>query len=77
MNKLCHGLPNVSGIDNDILIAGFVDLGRDNDETVGKVIDLWGEANLKLNKDKCHLRCTNNLFFEEVISWNKQLRHRF
>ena len=36
-DKLLHGLPNVFAIADDILIAGFDDLCRDNDETVEKV----------------------------------------
>ena len=36
-----HRLPNVFGIANDISIAGFDDLGRDHDETVDKVLNMW------------------------------------
>ena len=54
---------------DNILIAGFTEMGRDNDETVVKVLAICRKVNLKLNKDKC-LRCISIPFFEEVISQN-------
>ena len=38
MNELFHELCNVLGIANDVLIAGFNELGRDHDETVDEVL---------------------------------------
>ena len=32
-----------------------------------KVLQRCEEVNLKLNKEKCHFRCTSVLFFGEVI----------
>ena len=38
IDELFEGLPNVCGIVDDILIAGFDDLGRDYDATLEKVL---------------------------------------
>ena len=38
-----------------------------HDAAVHKVLRQCKEVNLKLNKDKCHFRCTPMLFFGEVI----------
>ena len=54
IDEMFHGLPNIFGIADDILIAGFDDPGRDHDERVDKVLEICMKANLKLNKDKCH-----------------------
>ena len=35
-----------------------------------KVLQIWRQGNLKLNKDKCLFRCNNIPFFGEVISWH-------
>ena len=70
IGKLFHGLPNVFGIADDILIADFDVLGRDHDETVDKVPEMCRKANLNLNKDMCHFMCTIIPFFGEVISWD-------
>ena len=51
MNCL-SGMPNVFGIADDILIAGFHDLGRDHDATIDKVLRICRKVNLKPNKDK-------------------------
>ena len=40
------------GIVDDILVVGYDDDGRDHDETVGKVLQIHSEVNLKLNKNK-------------------------
>ena len=52
---------------DDILVVGYKVNGRDHDETVHKVLQRCSEANLKLNKDKCHFRCTYVPFFREVL----------
>ena len=46
------GMPNVGGIADGILIAGFHVLGRDHDGTLDKVLRICSQANLKLNKNK-------------------------
>ena len=38
INELFHDLSYVFDIANDILIAGFDELGRDDEETVDKVV---------------------------------------
>ena len=51
IGELFHGLHNVFGIADDILIAGFDDFGRHHNEIVDKVLEICRKANLK---DKCH-----------------------
>ena len=63
-------MPNVFGICNDILVAGYKANGRDHDESVQRVLQKYRQVNLKLNKDKCHFRCTSVPFFGEIISRN-------
>ena len=52
MDELFQGLPSVFGISDDILIAGFNDMGRDYDATLNKVLRICRQASLQLNKDK-------------------------
>ena len=54
------------GIADDIVIAGFDDMGRDHDATLDKVLRICRYTSLKLNKGKCLFRCTKILFFIEV-----------
>ena len=42
-------------------------MGVDHDTAVHNVLRQCKEVNLKLNKDKCHFRCTSILFFGKVI----------
>ena len=60
-NKIFNVIPNVFGIADDILVIGY-------DEAVYSVLRQCQDVNLKLNKDKCHFRCTSILFFSEVVS---------
>ena len=69
IDKPFNGMPNVFSIADDIVIALFDELDRDNDATLDQVIRLYRQANLKLNKDKYLLRCTSIPFFSDVISW--------
>ena len=62
-------MPNVFGIADAILIAGFDELGIDHDVTSDKVLRICRQVNLKHNKDKCVFRYTSIPFFGEVISW--------
>ena len=48
---------NVFGIADDGLVAGFDELSRDHDAALYKVLRICGQANWKLNKDKCLFRC--------------------
>ena len=48
------------GIVDDILIAVFDDMDKDNAATLNKLLRICRQANLKLKKDKCLFRCTSN-----------------
>ena len=54
IDELFIGMPNVFGITDDILIAGFDDQGKDHDEILDKVFQVCRQVNLKLNIDKCY-----------------------
>ena len=58
------------GIADDILVAGYEADGKVHDETIWKVLQRCRQVTLKLDKDKCHFRCTSVPFFGEIISWN-------
>ena len=66
MDKFISDMPKLFGIANDILIAGFDQLGRDHGMTLEKVLRIYWQASLKLKK--CLIRCTSIPFFGEVIS---------
>ena len=66
--EIFKDLPNVFGIADDILVVGYDSNGKDHDETLQQVLQMCRKVNLKLNKDKCHLRCSSVPFFWEVIS---------
>ena len=53
---------------DDILVIGYDDDGTDHDAMVHTVLHRCKKVNLKLNKEKCHVRCTSIPFFGEVIS---------
>ena len=55
IDKLFNGMPNIFGIADDHLYAGFDELGRDHDTTLDKMLKIWRQANLKLNRDTCLL----------------------
>ena len=61
-------MPNVFGIADDILVMGYNEDGTDHDKAVYNVLRWCREVKLKLNKDKCHFRCTSIPFFGKVIS---------
>ena len=63
IDELFQTLLNVFGIADDILIAGFNDLGKDHDVTSEKVLRISRKPNLKLNKDKFLFKCTRIPFF--------------
>ena len=60
--------PKVFGIADNILVIGYNKDGTDHDEAVYNVLRWCQDVNLKLNKDKCHFRCTSIPFFGEVVS---------
>ena len=68
IDKIFNNIPNVFGIADDILIIGYDKDGTDHDRAVYRVLRHCRDVNLKLNKDKCHFRCTSIPFFSEVVS---------
>ena len=68
IDKIYNDIPNVFGIADDILVIGYDKDGADNDKAVYNVLRWCQDVNLKLNKDKCHFRCTSFLFFGKVVS---------
>ena len=46
-------MQKVFGIAGDILIVRYDEQGKNHNETLGKVLQVCGQATLKLNKDKC------------------------
>ena len=59
IDKIFKKLPNVFGIANGILVVGYEANGKDHNETLQRVVQICRQVNLKLNKDKCHYRCTS------------------
>ena len=68
IDEICNDMPNVFGIADDILVIGYNKDTADHDEAVYKVLKWCQDVNLKLNKEKCHFRCTSIPFFGEVVS---------
>ena len=60
-------MPNVFGIADNILVIGYDKDGADHDEGIYYVLRWCQDVNLKLNKEKCHFRCTSIPFFSEVV----------
>ena len=69
IDEMFKDMPNVFGIMDDIFIAGYKADGRDSDITLQRVLQRCRQVNLRLNKDKCHFRCTSVPFFG-IISQN-------
>ena len=63
-------MPNVFGIVGNILVVGYRADGMEHDGTVQRVLQMCTEVNVKLNKDKCHFRCTSIPIFGDIISRN-------
>ena len=68
IDKIFKDMPNVFGITDDILVIGYDKDGADHDEAVYNVLRQCQDVNLKLNKGKCHFRCTSIPFFGKVVS---------
>ena len=68
IDEIFNDMPNVFGIVDDILEIGYDKDGTDNDEAIYKVLRQCQDVNLKINKKKCHFRCTSILFFSKVVS---------
>ena len=67
IDKIFSDMPYISSITDDILVIGYNENRADHDAAVHKVLWRCKEVNLKLNKEKCHFRCTSIPFFGEVI----------
>ena len=67
IDKIFNNMLNVFGIADDILVIGYDKNGADHDEAVYSVLGQCQDVNLKLNKEKCHFRCTSIPFFGKVV----------
>ena len=56
-------MPSIFGIADDILVMGYNEDGSDHDAAVHNVLQWCEEVNLKLNKEKCNIRCTSTPSF--------------
>ena len=70
IDVIFNDMPNVFGIADYILVAGYEVDGGDHDKTVQTVLHRCRQVNIKLNQGKCHFRCTSVPFFGEIISQN-------
>ena len=68
IDEIFNDMPNVFGTADDTLVTGYNKDGTDHDEVVYKVLKQCQDVNLKLNKEKCHFRCTSIPLFGEVVS---------
>ena len=60
IDEIFKELPNVFATDDDILVVGYEADGTDHDKTVWRMLQKYGQVNLKLNKDKCHFTSTQS-----------------
>ena len=70
IDEIFKELSNMFGIADDIIVVGYDTDGKDHDETLWRVLKICRQVNLKLNKDKCHFRCTSVPFFGEILLWH-------
>ena len=68
IDEIFKDLQNVFGIADDILVVGYDDGGKDPDDTLYRVLQICRHVNIKLKKDKFHVRCTSVPYFDEVKS---------
>ena len=68
IDEIFNDIPNAFGIADDILVIGYDEDRTDHDKAVYKVLRQCQDVNLKLNKEKCHFRCTSLPFFGEIVS---------
>ena len=69
IDEVFEGLPNVFGIADDILILEYDADGGNHGRTFSQVMQIYHWWNLKLNKNKCHFRCTKVPFCGK---WNPE-----
>ena len=67
-----QNLLNIFGIADNVLIVGCDANGIDHDRTLRKVMQVFHWENLKLNKNKCNMRCTKTPYFGEMISISRE-----
>ena len=60
-------MPNEFGTADDILVIGYNKDEADHDEAVYDVLRQCQDVHLKLNKEKCHFRCTSIPFCGKVV----------
>ena len=70
IDEIFKDLPNVFGITDDVWVVHSNRVGKDHDDALHGNLQVCTQVNLKLNKDKCHFRCTKVLFFGKIISRN-------
>ena len=51
-----------------ILIVGYKSSGEGHDRMLCRVLQPQRKENSKMNKDKCHFRCTSVSFYGEIVS---------
>ena len=68
IDEIFNDVPNVFGIEDNILVKGYEKDGVDHEVAVYSKLEQCQDVNLKLNKDKFHFRCTSILFFGKVVS---------
>ena len=69
IDEIFKDMPNVFGIVDDILVAGYEADGTNHDKTVWRVLQRWRQVNLKLNRDKCHF--SPILGGSHIMKWGK------
>ena len=62
IDELFNGMSHLFSIADDILIAGFYELGRDHDVPLDKVLRICTQANLKFKSNTVFFRYNNILF---------------
>ena len=67
IDEIFNDMPSVFSITDDILVIGYDEDRTDHNEAVYNVLRHC-KVNLKLNKDKCHFRCTSTPFIGKVVS---------
>ena len=67
IDEIFNNMPNVFGIADDILVLGYDKDGAEHDTAVYNVLRHCQDVNLKLNKEKCHFKCTAIPFFGKVV----------
>ena len=59
VSKVFKELPNVFGIVDYMLIAGYYDSGLDHDRTLCRILQICRKEQPEHKKNKCYFRCTS------------------